>query len=58
MPLKAPIAAGQQVGTLTVSVPGKPDKVVPAVAAETVQSTGIFDHMMMGLQMLVFGNKA
>jgi D-alanyl-D-alanine carboxypeptidase (penicillin-binding protein 5/6) len=58
MPLRAPIAAGQQVGTITVSVPGKPDKVVPAVAAEAVPSTGIFDHMMMGLQMLVFGNKA
>ncbi len=58
MPLKAPIAAGQQVGTLTITVPGKPDKVVPAVAADAVQSTGIFDHMMMGLQMLVFGNKA
>jgi serine-type D-Ala-D-Ala carboxypeptidase (penicillin-binding protein 5/6) len=58
MPLKAPIAAGQQLGTITVTVPGKPDKVVPAVAAESVQSTGIFDHMMMGLQMLVFGNKA
>jgi D-alanyl-D-alanine carboxypeptidase (penicillin-binding protein 5/6) len=58
MPLKAPIAAGQQVGTVTVSVPGRPDKVVPAVASEAVQSTGIFDHMMMGLQMLVFGKKA
>jgi serine-type D-Ala-D-Ala carboxypeptidase (penicillin-binding protein 5/6) len=58
MPLRAPIAAGQQIGTVTVSVPGRPDKVVPAVASETVQSTGIFDHMMMGLQMLVFGKKA
>ena len=54
-PVTAPIAAGQQLGTVTVAVPGKPDTVVPAVAAEAVPSSGIFDHMMMGLQVLVFG---
>jgi D-alanyl-D-alanine carboxypeptidase (penicillin-binding protein 5/6) len=54
-PLRAPIAAGQQIGTLTVSVPGKPDKVDPAVAAEAVPSNGFLDKMMMGLQVLVFG---
>jgi len=54
-PLRAPIAAGQQIGTLTVSVPGKPDKVVPAVAAAAVPSNGFLDKMMMGLQVLVFG---
>jgi len=54
-PVRAPVAAGQQIGTLTVSVPGKPDKVVPAVAAEAVPSNGFLDKMMMGLQVLVFG---
>ena len=54
-PLRAPIAAGQQVGTLTVSLPGKPDRMVPAVAAEGVAGSGFFGRMMMGFQMLVFG---
>ena len=35
-PLRAPIEAGQQIGTLTVQVPGKPDKVVPAVRRDGV----------------------
>ena len=54
-PVRAPVAAGQQIGTLTVSVPGKPDKIVPAVAAEAVPSNSFLDKMMMGLQVLVFG---
>ena len=54
-PLRAPLAAGQQVGTLTVTVPGKPDKIVPVVSSETVASSGFLDNMMMGLQALVFG---
>src|SRR6266446_10106467 len=54
-PLRAPITLGQQIGTLTVTVPGKPDKVVPAVAAEAVPSNSFLDKMMMGLQVLVFG---
>ena len=57
-PVHAPIVAGQQIGTLTVSVPGKPDKVVPAVAAEPVPANGFLDRMMTGLQVLVFGAKA
>jgi D-alanyl-D-alanine carboxypeptidase (penicillin-binding protein 5/6) len=54
-PIKAPVAAGQEVGTLRVSVPGKPDKVVPVVAAEAVSASGFFDNMMRGLVSLIFG---
>ncbi|HEX3483760.1 MAG TPA: D-alanyl-D-alanine carboxypeptidase family protein [Micropepsaceae bacterium] len=54
-PLRAPIEAGQQIGTLTVSVPGKPDKVVPAVAAQAMPSNSFLDKMMIGLQTLIFG---
>jgi D-alanyl-D-alanine carboxypeptidase (penicillin-binding protein 5/6) len=54
-PIKAPIAAGQEIGTLTIAVPGKPDKVVPVSAAENVPASGFFDNMMLGLQALVFG---
>lgn len=54
-PIKAPIAAGQEIGTLRVSVPGKQDKVVPVVAAEAVSSSGFFDNMMRGIVSLIFG---
>ncbi|HXJ01269.1 MAG TPA: D-alanyl-D-alanine carboxypeptidase family protein [Micropepsaceae bacterium] len=54
-PVHAPIEAGQQIGTLTVSVPGKPDKVVPAVAAQAMPSNSFLDKMMIGLQTLIFG---
>jgi D-alanyl-D-alanine carboxypeptidase (penicillin-binding protein 5/6) len=57
-PIHAPVAAGQQIGTLTVSAPGKPDKVVPAVAAEAIPSNGFIDKMMTGLQALMFGARA
>ena len=57
-PVRAPIAAGQPIGTLVVSAPGKPDKMVPAVAAESVPSNSFLDKMMTGLERLVFGSKA
>ena len=54
-PVHAPITAGQEIGTLTVTVPGKPDKVVSAVAAEAMPSNSFLDKMMIGLQTLIFG---
>ena len=54
-PIKAPVEAGQEIGTLRVSVPGKPDKIVPVVAAEAVSSSGFFDNMVRGLVSLIFG---
>jgi D-alanyl-D-alanine carboxypeptidase (penicillin-binding protein 5/6) len=54
-PVRAPVTAGQQIGTVTVTVPGKPDKVVPAVAVESMPSNSFLDKMMIGLQTLIFG---
>ena len=54
-PIKAPVAAGQQIGSLKVSVPGKEDKIVPVVAAEAVSASGFFDNMVRGLVALIFG---
>ena len=54
-PIKAPVAAGQEIGSLKVSVPGKDDKIVPVVAAEAVSASGFFDNMMRGLVALIFG---
>ena len=54
-PIKAPVAAGQEIGSLRVAVPGKPEKVVPVVAAEAVSASGFFDNMMRGIVALLFG---
>jgi D-alanyl-D-alanine carboxypeptidase (penicillin-binding protein 5/6) len=54
-PIKAPVAAGQEVGALRVSVPGREDKIVPVVAAESVEGSGFFGNMMRGLEALIFG---
>ena len=55
-PLEAPIAQGQQVGTLTVSAPDFPDMAVPVYAAESVPRAGIFGRMIMGLRALIAGH--
>jgi D-alanyl-D-alanine carboxypeptidase (penicillin-binding protein 5/6) len=54
-PLRAPVAAGQPVGAVVVSVPGKPDHSVPLVAAADVPSTNIFGKMWLGMRSLVGG---
>lgn len=54
-PIKAPVQAGQEVGTLRIAVPGKEDKLVPVVAAEAVGSSGLFGSMVRGITALLFG---
>jgi len=54
-PVAAPISAGQEVGMLTVSAPGKPDANIPVVAIDDVDSAGIFKNMMSGLNALIGG---
>jgi D-alanyl-D-alanine carboxypeptidase (penicillin-binding protein 5/6) len=54
-PIRAPVEAGQEIAALRVSVPGKQDKIVPLVAAESVDSSGFFDNMIRGLVALLFG---
>jgi D-alanyl-D-alanine carboxypeptidase (penicillin-binding protein 5/6) len=56
-PLKAPVAEGAQVGTLTVSAPNKLDTVVPVYAAQSVSSSGILGKFVLGVQTLL-GRKA
>jgi len=55
-PVAAPIAAGQEVGMLTVSTPGKPDLSVPVVAAQAVESAGFVKNMFLGLGALLAGS--
>jgi D-alanyl-D-alanine carboxypeptidase (penicillin-binding protein 5/6) len=54
-PVKAPISAGQEIGTVVVAVPGKPERSVPLVAASEVPSTGVFGKMWLGMRALVGG---
>jgi D-alanyl-D-alanine carboxypeptidase (penicillin-binding protein 5/6) len=51
-PVVAPIAAGQEVGTVTIAVPGKPARTVPLFAAEEVPATSIFGRMWLGVRAL------
>ena len=54
-PLQAPIAQGQQVGTLTVTAPDYPGLTVPLYAAENVSRAGIFGQIIAGVKALIWG---
>jgi D-alanyl-D-alanine carboxypeptidase (penicillin-binding protein 5/6) len=54
-PLKAPIAPGQKIGTLSVTAPDFPGLTIPLYAARSVAETGFFGRMMLGLHALVSG---
>jgi len=56
-PIKAPIAAGQKIGTLKVTAPDFPDLTVPLYAANEVPRTGIFGRMMLGISAFFSGKK-
>jgi len=56
-PLIAPIAQGQQVGTLSVTAPDFPGTTIPLYAAHDVSRVGIFGRMMLGIRALLGGNK-
>jgi D-alanyl-D-alanine carboxypeptidase (penicillin-binding protein 5/6) len=57
-PVKAPIAKGQKIGTLSVQAPGYPGSVVPIYAGEAVDSEGIFSRIISGLKGLIWGPPA
>ena len=54
-PIPAPIAAGQQLGTITVSAPGHPNKTAPLYAASDVPMTGLFGRVWLGIKSLTGG---
>lgn len=53
--VKAPIAAGQEVGTLIVSVPGQPDQSFPLKTATAVERLGFFPRLAMAAHYLMGG---
>jgi D-alanyl-D-alanine carboxypeptidase (penicillin-binding protein 5/6) len=54
-PLRAPLAQGQQVGTLVITAPDFPGLTVPLVAAQPVESAGFFGRIAIGLKALFGG---
>lgn len=55
-PVQAPIAKGQQIGTLNVSAPDFPGLTVPVYAGESVSSAGFFGRMFLGMRALLTGH--
>ena len=51
-PVKAPIAAGQQVGTLAISAPDFPTLSVPVYAVQDVPRAGLWSRMITGIKSL------
>lgn len=54
-PIAAPIAAGQSVGTLVVTVPGKSDQRFALVAKDNVERKGMIGRVLTGLGSLFGG---
>lgn len=54
-PVKAPIAAGQQIGTLRIEAPDKPTQEIPLLAGASVDRLGIFGRAMNALKHMIFG---
>jgi D-alanyl-D-alanine carboxypeptidase (penicillin-binding protein 5/6) len=54
-PIVAPIAAGQEVGKLIVTVPNMPEFTYPLVAAQDVPEVGLGGRIMVNFNRMVFG---
>jgi serine-type D-Ala-D-Ala carboxypeptidase (penicillin-binding protein 5/6) len=52
-PVVAPVTRGQELGTLTVSVPGAPDKTFPVVAGAAVEEGGFMTQIKIGIKDLL-----
>ena len=55
-PIKAPIAKGQEIGKVVVTVPGMPPTEFPLVAANDVDRLGAMGRVGAALSYLVFGS--
>lgn len=55
-PVEAPVRAGQQVGNLVVTIPNKPEMLVPVVAAQSVGKAGFFSRIEAAFSYLLKGH--
>ena len=56
-PVKAPLKAGQEVGTVKIEIEGQPTLNVPLVAANDVAETGMLGKLWANVKYFVFGAK-
>ncbi len=54
-PIKAPVQAGQQLGTLTVTAPDTPTQTIPVVAGESVEKLGHMSRIGAALSYMIWG---
>ena len=54
-PIKAPVQAGQQIGTLTVTAPDTPTQTVAVVAGDSVEKLGHMSRIGAALSYMVWG---
>lgn len=54
-PVSAPIAQGQQIGTLKISAPGQNDQEVPLVAAAAVEQAGLIGRILNAISLEISG---
>lgn len=55
-PIMAPVASGQELGKLVITVPNMPDFTLPIVAAQDVPEMGIGGKIAANLNRLIFGD--
>jgi D-alanyl-D-alanine carboxypeptidase (penicillin-binding protein 5/6) len=56
-PVQAPIAKGQQIGTVNITAPDFPGVQVPIYAANAVSGAGLFGKMFLGIRALISGHR-
>ena len=56
-PVKAPIKAGQEIGSIKIEIDGQAPLNVPLVAANDVAETGMLGKFWANLKYFVFGAK-
>lgn len=54
-PVEAPVAKGDQVGTLEIEAPGMTSKSIPVYAAEDVEKTGVMGRIIESLSYKLYG---
>ncbi|HEY5047624.1 MAG TPA: D-alanyl-D-alanine carboxypeptidase family protein [Rhizomicrobium sp.] len=55
-PIQAPIAKGQQIGTVRITAPDFPGMQAPLYAANAVSGAGIFGRIFLGVRALILGH--
>ena len=55
-PIEAPMAKGQELGKLKITIPNQPEQEIPLLAGEDVERAGFFDRLSAKLHLLLRKN--